>query len=72
MHGRESGSAIRHDSPGPASVIGIDVDDAGQIVAVWRTVKAKQRIPLLELAVPKVKPCGWEWVETYRRWGGRG
>jgi hypothetical protein len=49
------------------SVAEIDLRD-DRILAVCKRGNARQVIDITELAVPKPKPSGWEWVEAYRRW----
>jgi hypothetical protein len=39
-----------------------------QIVVVCTRGKSRQRIPILELPVPKPPPKGAEWIDAYRRW----
>lgn len=46
----------------------IDLDDAGQIVAVCANGGVRQRIGLLDLPVPAPPPGGAEWIAAYRRW----
>jgi hypothetical protein len=42
------------------------------ILAVCRRGRFRQRVPLLDLALPSPLPKGSEWIETYRHWlGGR-
>jgi hypothetical protein len=41
---------------------------AGEIVAVVRRGAKRQRIPILDLPLPKPPPAGAEWIEAYRRW----
>jgi hypothetical protein len=56
----------------PAGVERVDLNDAGDIVAVCRRGRERQMIPILDVPVPS-PPAGWEWVEAYRHWarGGR-
>lgn len=46
----------------------VNLTDDGQIVAVCRRGKSRQRIPILDLPLPDPKPKGAEWIEAYRRW----
>lgn len=46
----------------------VDITDADEIVAVCRRGNARQRIPILDLPVPKPPPKGAEWIEAYRYW----
>lgn len=46
----------------------VDLDDDNHIVVVCRRGKWCQRIPLLDLPLPKPPPQGAEWIEAYRRW----
>src|SRR5271157_5409754 len=50
------------------SVDTIELNDVAEIVAVCSRGAAKQRIPLLDLALPSPRPKGVEWIEAYRRW----
>jgi Calcium binding len=46
----------------------IDLNEAGQIVAVCARGPERQRIPIVDLPLPSVRPEGAEWIEAYRRW----
>ncbi|MBI3982065.1 MAG: hypothetical protein HY337_04080 [Gemmatimonadetes bacterium] len=46
----------------------IDLTAADEIVAVCRRGAKRQRIPILDLPLPKPRPAGAEWIEAYRRW----
>jgi calcium binding protein len=50
------------------TVTGVDLTEDGQITAVCTRGKAKQRIPILDLPLPKPPPEGAEWIDAYRRW----
>ena len=61
--------------PFTTTVLGIDVtvesieqgeDEA--IVAVCRRGRDAQRIPVLDLPLPRPRPKGAEWIEALRRW----
>lgn len=59
--------------PFRASVLGMDVtvdaldlSDTGEIVAVCRRDRERQRIAVLDLPRPDPPPGGWEWIEAYR------
>lgn len=61
--------------PFQAEVLGVEVTvrrvhvtDANEIVAVCQRGRARQAIPILLLPLPSPPPCGWEWIEAYRRW----
>ncbi len=47
----------------------IDLDEA--IVAVCRRGHNRQRVPILDLPLPKPRPAGAEWIDAYRRWSRR-
>ncbi len=49
----------------------IDMTDDEEIVAVCVRGKSHQPIRILELPLPEPPPEGAEWIEAYRRWGGR-
>jgi hypothetical protein len=40
----------------------------GQIVAICRRGKARQKIPILDLPLPTAAPAGVEWIVAYRQW----
>ena len=46
----------------------IDLNEAGEIVAVCAGGPERQRIPIVDLPLPSVRPEGTEWIEAYRRW----
>ena len=50
------------------TVTGVDLTEDGQITAVCTRGKAKQRVPILELALPTPPPQGAEWIDAYRLW----
>ncbi|WP_437603075.1 calcium-binding protein [Sorangium sp. So ce590] len=50
----------------PVQVTGIDFDDAEEIVATCKHGARMQRIPVLDLPLPKSPPKGFEWIEAYR------
>ncbi len=45
----------------------VRLTDADEIVAICRRGRARQAIPILELALPAPPPEGYEWIEAYRR-----
>ena len=50
------------------SVQKVEINDAGEVVAVCSRGLEKQRIPLADLPLPSPRPEGAEWIEAYRRW----
>jgi hypothetical protein len=54
------------------SVERIDMTAAEEIVAICRSGRIRQAIPILELPLPKPAPKGTEWIEAYRRWARGG
>jgi hypothetical protein len=46
----------------------VDLNKAGEIVAVCRRGREKQRVPVIDLPLPEPKPKGAEWIDAYRRW----
>ena len=50
----------------PATVERVDEIDY-QIVAICRSGRYRQAIPILELPLPNPPPKGAEWIEAYRR-----
>jgi Calcium binding len=51
-----------------AEVVGVDLGDAGRLVAVCKAGKHRQRIALGDLPVPSPPPAGAEWIAAYRLW----
>jgi len=61
--------------PFTASILGVDVvvekvdmTRSGQIVAICRRNKIRQRIGILDLPLPTPAPAGTEWIAAYRHW----
>lgn len=61
--------------PFSASILGVDVvvervdtRRSGQIVAICRRDKIRQRIGILDLPLPTPAPAGAEWIAAYRHW----
>jgi hypothetical protein len=61
--------------PFSANILGVDVvvekvdiTRDGQIVAVCRSEKIRQRIGILDLPLPTPAPGGTEWIAAYRHW----
>ena len=61
--------------PFPVKVLGVDADVEkvdmtldGQIVAICRRGKRRQKIPILDLPLPTPAPAGVEWIVAYRHW----
>ena len=50
------------------SVSGFEAGDEGQIAAVCRRGKHKQRLAVGDLPLPTPPPVGHEWIAAYRRW----
>jgi hypothetical protein len=46
----------------------IDMTGDGQIVAVCRRDKIRQRIGILDLPLPVPAPAGAEWITAYHHW----
>jgi hypothetical protein len=46
----------------------LDLTNDDQIVAVCTRGKAKQRVPLLDLPLPRPSPAGADWIVAFRRW----
>jgi hypothetical protein len=46
----------------------VDLNKAGEIVAVCRRGCERQRVPVIDLPLPEPKPKGTEWIDAYRRW----
>lgn len=47
----------------------LDLTDDNQIAVICTRGKLSQRIPILDLQLPKPPPKGAEWIDAYRRWG---
>jgi len=61
--------------PFPVKILGVDADVEkvdmtldGQIVAICRRGKTRQKIPILDLPLPTPTPAGVEWIAAYRHW----
>jgi hypothetical protein len=50
----------------PVLVTGVDFNDAEEIVAICKRGAQVQRIPVVDLPLPKPPPEGFEWIEAYR------
>ena len=46
----------------------VDITREGQIVAVCRRDKVRQRIGILDLPLPTPAPLGAEWITAYYHW----
>ena len=49
------------------NVVAVDLNDAGEIVALCKCNGKRQRIPLLDLPSPDPPPSGAEWIAAFRR-----
>jgi hypothetical protein len=65
----------RLETPFSAEILGvavtverIDMTDDEQIVALCRSGRTRQWIPILELPLASPRPGGAEWIEAYRSW----
>jgi hypothetical protein len=52
-------------------VIGFDSGPGIELVAVCKRGKARQRIPVQDLPLPRPPPSGHEWIAAYKRWLAR-
>jgi hypothetical protein len=50
----------------------VDMNDAGEIVAVCRKGESRQRIQILDLPMPSPAPRGAQWIAAYRYWARGG
>ena len=50
------------------AVVGVDMTDACELVALCRRGKNRLKVSLLELPPPSPPPEGWEWIEAFQRW----
>ena len=46
----------------------VQIGDTGDIVALCRRGRQRQRIPILDLSLPSPSPRGAEWIDAYRHW----
>ena len=46
----------------------VDLNRAGEIVAVCRRGRERLRVPVIDLPLPEPKPKGADWIDAYRRW----
>ena len=46
----------------------VDLNDADEIVAVFRRGRERLRVPVIDLPLPEPKPKGADWIGAYRRW----
>jgi len=53
---------------GVVDVENVDMTLDGQIVAICRRGKTRQKIPILDLPLPTPAPAGVEWIVAYRHW----
>jgi hypothetical protein len=54
------------------TVVAIDITEDDQIVAVCKRGGLKQKLPILELPLPILRPAGSEWIDAYRHWARGG
>ena len=47
-------------------IVGVDFNDADEIVAICKRGAHVQRIPVVDLPLPEPPPEGFEWIEAYR------
>lgn len=50
------------------TVVGVEMTDACELVALCRRGKNRLRFSLLELPLPSPPPKGVEWIEAFQRW----
>ncbi len=50
------------------SVVGVELNEREEIVAVCVRGKQRQRIPICDLPLPLPPPPSAEWIEAYRHW----
>ena len=55
----------------PVTVERVDLNGRDEIVAVCRSGKYRQTIPILHLPLPAPAPLGAEWIEAYLHWAGK-
>ncbi len=54
----------------PITVEGVDIEPAGQIVAICVRGRIRQTIRIVDLPLPTPAPEGAEWIAAYRHWLG--
>jgi hypothetical protein len=61
--------------PFTAKILGVDADVEkidmtldGQIIAICRRGKTRQKVLILDLPLPAPAPMGAEWIAAYRQW----
>lgn len=52
----------------PVRVEQIDINDAGEIVAICKRGGQRQAMPLVDLPLPSPPPPGFEWIAAYCHW----
>jgi hypothetical protein len=52
------------------TVKAVEMNSAGEFLAICSAGKHKQKLPLLELPLPEPPPKGHEWILAYRHWSG--
>lgn len=52
----------------PVVVETIELNDAAEIVAVCAYGRKKQRISIIDLPLPSIRPKGSEWIDACRLW----
>jgi hypothetical protein len=52
----------------PVVVERIEFNDASEIVAVCAHGPKRQRISIIDLPLPSIRPKGSEWIDAYRLW----
>ncbi len=50
------------------TVVGLELTEPEEIVAVCVRGRHRQRIPVCDLPLPSPPPAGAEWIEAYRYW----
>lgn len=46
----------------------VDLNNAGEIVAICRRGRERLRVPVVDFPLPEPNPNGAEWIDAYRRW----
>ena len=50
------------------TVVGVDMTEACELVALCRSGKSRLKVSLPELPLPSPQPKGAEWIEAFQRW----
>jgi hypothetical protein len=52
----------------PVTVTAVELNDADEVVVVCERDGKRQRVPVVDLPLPKPSPKGSKWIAAYRYW----